>query len=166
MPVEFIGERERCIFDVQDATMPRACGTAGGVEQQRTHEQGITSGGGAEKVGLLAAQLLDTAGCEAAKAMRTRQDTQGSVGCIGVVEVQSDGEHLLEESGGWLNVGNAILRAPRTEASHLGPGTECQRQILVPRNQPIRIRGLVEVDGADGEGFSRQMSANEVEKPR
>lgn len=73
--------------------------------------------------------------------------------------MESDGEHLLEKIDGRLDVRNAILRAPRAEAGHLGAGAQRQRQILVPRNQPICVGRLVEVDGADRMNFAYSRSS-------
>ena len=62
MPVEVVGQRKRRILDVQDTTVPCAPGAAGGVEQQWTDEQSAASGHGAQKVGLLPAQLQNALG--------------------------------------------------------------------------------------------------------
>ena len=135
------------------------------MEQQGTHEQSIARGHGAEKAGMPAEQLPNASGGKATQAMRAGQDAQSTVGLIGVVKVEPDGQHLPEKFDGRLNVGNAILRAPRPEAWNLGAGAKSQRQILVPRNQPIRFGRLVEVDGADWKRFRWKMLANEIEKP-
>ena len=97
--------------------------------------------------------------------MRAGQYAQSTVGRVGVIEVKPNGKHLLEEFDGRLNVSNAILCAPRAEAGNLGAGAKRQRQILVPRNQPIRVGGFVEVDGAHWKRLGWQVRTNEVEKP-
>src|SRR5438552_3180924 len=97
--------------------------------------------------------------------MRARQDAQSTVGLIGVVEVEPHAEHLLEKCNGRLDVRNAVLCAPRTETGYLGSGANRQRQILVPRNQPIRVGRLVEVKGANWKRLRRKIQTNEVQGP-
>jgi len=96
--------------------------------------------------------------------MRAGQDAQGTIGIIGGIEVESNGEHLLEKLDRRLDVRNAVLDAPRAETGNLGAGAERQRQILMPRNQPIGIRGLVEVNGTNRKRLGRHMRTNEIEK--
>jgi len=55
------------------------------------------------------------------------------------IEVKPHGEHLLEQRHGRLDVRNTVLGASRPESGHFGNGAKRQRQILVPRNQPIRV---------------------------
>jgi hypothetical protein len=64
--------------------------------------------------------------------MRAGQNPQSSVGFIGVIEVQPNGEHLLEEFDGRLDVKNTPFGAPRAKARNLGTGANGQHQILVP----------------------------------
>jgi hypothetical protein len=54
--------------------------------------------------------------------MRAGQDTQSSIGRVSVIEVEPDGQHLLEKFNGRLNVRNPLLRAPRAETGHRGAG--------------------------------------------
>src|SRR5438093_9346239 len=79
--------------------------------------------------------------------------------------MQSGGEHLFEEVHGWLNVRDAVLDAPRSETRGISPGTKRQSEVLVPRNQPIGLRELVEVDSPDRTRIGWQVRANDVEKP-
>ena len=64
--------------------------------------------------------------------MRAGQDAQSAVRLVGVVKVEPNGEHLLEKFDGSLDVGNAVLCAPRAEAGHLRPSAKRQGQILMP----------------------------------
>lgn len=165
MPVEFVGQSERRILDMQDTTLPCACGPAGSVEQQRTHEQNVARGGSAKEVGLLAAYLLDATGRKPTQTMRTGKDAQSPIGLVGVVEVKPNAEHPLQEFDGWLNMRNAILHAPRAEAGNIDAVPKCQSQVLMPWNQPIRFGGFGEVNGANWKWFGRQVWADEIEKP-
>ena len=155
MPLESGREDESGVFNVQDASMPGAAGATGGVKQQRPHQQGVPCGGGTEKVWLLGAQFLDAFGRKSAKPMRARQDTQGTVAFVGIVEMKTNREHLLQQIDGRLNVGNTVLAAPRAEAGRLNASAKSQRQILMPGHQPVGFRRLVEVDGADGQRLGR-----------
>jgi len=73
--------------------------------------------------------------------------------------------HPFEEVDWRLNVRNAVLDAPRSESRRISPGTKCQGEVLVPRNQPIGFRALVEANGPDGTRVGGQVRANDVEKP-
>jgi hypothetical protein len=140
MPVESSWQRKRCIFDVQDASMAIACGSAGRMEQERAHQQSVPSRGDAKKVRVLTAKCLNLFGRKSAQAMRSGQDAQCTIRLVGVVEVKPDSEHLLEEFDWRLDVRNTILRAPRPKPRMLGANAKRQRQILMPRNQPVRAR--------------------------
>lgn len=84
------------IFNVQHAPVTRAVGATGGVQQERTHEHRVTREGGAEKIGLLEAQLLNAFRRKTSREMRPGQDAQRAVGFVGIVEMKTNGEHLLE----------------------------------------------------------------------
>lgn len=136
------------------------------MQEQRTHEQGITSLGCAEKLRRLGAPGLDLFLRQAAMAVRSGQHAKGAVGGIGMIQVQAQSEHLLEQGRGWLHVRNSLLHAPRTESWHLRLFSDREGEILVPRHQPIRVGGFVEVDGADRSGFPWQMGTEECQQPR
>lgn len=139
---------------------------AGGVEQQGAHEQGIAGGGDAENIGLPGSEFLDALGGEAAVPVRAGQHTERAVGIVGIIEMKAHGKHLLEQFDGRLDVGNAILGAPRPEAGQIDTGAKGERQVLMPRDQPVGFGRFVEVNGADGERFERKMRAHEIEKMR
>src|SRR2546425_9541585 len=80
--------------------------------------------------------------------------------------MEPDGEHLLKKFDGRLNVGHAVLDAPWAKAGDHDAGAKRQRQILVPRNQPVCVGRFVEVNGADGKRFGRKMRANQAQEPR
>ena len=98
--------------------------------------------------------------------MRTGQHTQSSVALISVVQMESNSEHSLEKFSRWLDVRNAVFCAPRAKSGHLGKSSKRQRQILVPRNQPIYFGRLVEVDSPNWKRLGLEMRANEIQKQR
>lgn len=123
------------------------------MEQERAHQQSVPSRDGAKKVRVFAAKCLNLLGRKSAPAMRPGQDAQGAIRFVGVVEVKPHGEHLLEEIDRRLDMRNTMLRAPLPEAGKLGAGAKGQRQILMPRNEPVRFRAFIEVDSANWKRF-------------
>lgn len=51
----------------------------------------------------------DLRGAESAVLMRAKDDAQGTVGCWGVVQMEAEGDHLLQYRDGWLDVDDAVF---------------------------------------------------------
>jgi len=97
--------------------------------------------------------------------MRAGQHAQCAVQFVGVVEMDPDGEHLLEKFDRGLDVGHAVLDAPWAKAGDFDAGAKRQRQVLVPRNQPIRAGRSIKLNGADRKRFRRKMRTNQAQQP-
>jgi len=64
--------------------------------------------------------------------------------------MNSEGDHLLQQADGWLDMMNAVLHAPRAVAFAFNLRFRADGEILMPRDGPVFRRGFVEKDGADG----------------
>ena len=95
--------------------------------------------------------------------MGAGQHAQGPVSLVGVIEVNADGQHLLEHRDGWLDVGDVLFHAPRAESGDVCAGAERDGEILMSGDEPVRIRGFVEVGRANGEWPGRKMRADHPE---
>ena len=73
-------------------------------------------------------------------------------------------EHLLQQLHRRLNVRNARLHTPWPKAGHIDPFPHCQRQILVPRHEPIRICRLVEVNRSHRSRHVAHVRTNQLEQ--
>ncbi|MDB6149647.1 MAG: hypothetical protein JWQ44_1095 [Chthoniobacter sp.] len=140
--------------------------SAGRMQQQRAHKQGVPRGRGAKDFRLLRTQLLNAIGCKSAQTMRSRQNSERTVGRVGVIEVKPDREHLLQQLHGRLHMRNPLLYGPRSEARHIRPSADGQSQILMPRDEPVCFRRLVKIDGANWSWFSGKMRTHETKESR
>lgn len=70
-----------------------------------------------------------------------------------VVEMQPDGEEAIEEPVRRAAVVLAVLDRPRAKAFVLDAIAYGDGGVLMPRDEPVRGRGLVEKDGTDGDGI-------------
>lgn len=80
--------------------------------------------------------------------MSAREDAQGAVVGSAVVEVETDGQHLLEDLHGGLDVDDALFFRPGPPALDVDALLDGQAQVLVPGDFPVTVRGLVKEDGA------------------
>jgi hypothetical protein len=80
--------------------------------------------------------------------------------------MQPNGEHLPEQFNGRLNVRHTIFYAPRSEAGHLYPRMDSERQILVPRSKPVRAGCFIEVSGPEDTRLIGQVRPDEGDKSR
>ena len=76
---------------------------------------------------------------------------QGAIEFITGIKMKSDRNHPLQDLCGWLNMKNARFRGPRPESLDILPRAHCDRDILMPRNLPIRLWDFVEEDATEGE---------------
>jgi hypothetical protein len=79
--------------------------------------------------------------------MRSGYYPERTVGRIAIIEMQPNGDHLRQQGHGRLHMGNPILHAPRTEARCLDLAGHSDRQILMPRHEPVGGGSLIEKDG-------------------
>ena len=78
--------------------------------------------------------------------MRTGDYPQGAVSLVGVIQVNPYREHPLEHRRRRLHVRYALLHGPSLEIRRLDPLADGDRQVLMPRHQPVRLGRLVEPD--------------------
>ena len=102
---------------------------AGGVQEQRAHEQGVAGPGGAQGVDTPGAQLGDPIGREAAEPVRAGEDPQRAVGLVGVVEVEPDRQHPPPQLDRGLDVRDAplVLHGPK-------PGTSARERTAMVKS--------------------------------
>src|SRR5688500_12293426 len=110
------------------------------MKEQRTHEQRIAGGSGAEDFPAFAPQRLNTLGGKPAETVCFWDYAQLGIGLIGIIQVNANRQHLLEQLDWRLDVRNGVFRAPWAEARMLDSFTKGERQILVPGNEPIGVR--------------------------
>lgn len=83
-----------------------------------------------------------------AKTVRARNDAETAPFLIRIVEVQADGDHLVQDGTWWLNVVNAVFPSPRPPSIHVESLVQRYGSILVPSHEPVPLRGFVEKERA------------------
>jgi hypothetical protein len=68
-----------------------------------------------------------------------------------VVEVDSNGQHVAEDTGWRTNMSDAGLYRPRPPTIGINSSLDGNKAILMPAYLPIQFRILVEEDSAYGE---------------
>src|SRR4051794_16919149 len=81
---------------------------------------------------------------QAADTVRTGKHSKRSVLGTAVVEMDACGEHTIENPNRRLHMAHALFFRPRREARGGTPLIDRDGHILVPRDFPIRLGGLVE----------------------
>ncbi len=119
VPSKDIRQGKARILQMKHATMMSTGGPAGSMKQQWPHQKRIAGRGHAEKLGLFSPEALDCLGRESTHAMGSSQHSKSPIRCVGVVEMKPYCQHPFEQLYGRLDVRNAFLDAPRTEARRL-----------------------------------------------
>jgi hypothetical protein len=70
--------------------------------------------------------------------------------------MESDGEHLLQDRDGRLDVNDAILGGPGPISRHIFLPFDRDGQVLMPDYLPVGVRRLVKQNGADGASIDPQ----------
>jgi len=122
------------------------------MEQERAHDQKVASAGGANMRLRVFGELGETVGRDAAESMGAGEDAQGSVLGGAVIEMESEGEHLIEQRGGWLNVDDAFFDRPAGEARDFSSFLDADAEVLMPGDAPVGVLVFVEKEAANGEG--------------
>lgn len=149
MPNERWCEVSRRVLDMNDTPMGGPRGGAGGMKEERTEGEDSAGSGETHRLGLLCTNPINRVGREAPKAMRAVNDPNGSVVDGTRIEMQPNGEHILEDIARWLHVRDAGLLSPWAVASHVNASLSRDRQILMPDHLPVRVGSFVEEQGAD-----------------
>src|SRR5438045_2454802 len=112
------------------------------------------------------AQLLNSFRGKPTESMSAWQHSQSAIGLVAIVEVQANRQHQFEEFDGRLNMGHSLFDAPWAETGNMNLGVARQRQVLMPRHQPIGIRGLVKINGSDWAWLKWQLRTNNAKESR
>lgn len=80
--------------------------------------------------------------------MAPEGDLHGSVGRIGIVEMNPDEKHAFQQRSRRLAMPDSRFPGPCAKARHVASFTDGDHPILVPRHAPVRPRRFVERDNA------------------
>lgn len=166
MPFQRGWQWETCEFNVQHPAASWAGGARGRMQQQRTHQQHVTSFGLTKNFLMSYTTALDRFCAQPAQSMRARKNSQSTVARIRVIQMQTHSEHLLQQLHWWLHMRHIFLHAPRSKSWHLGLFFESQRQILMPCDKPVGFRSFVKIDAAHWNGTERKMRADQFSQRR
>jgi len=61
-----------------------------------------------------------------------RNDPQGPIGFVAIIEMQTNGQHLLQEFYRWLDMRDSIFRAPGSKTGYVDASEKSEGQILMP----------------------------------
>lgn len=159
MPFQWFWQWKTRKFNVQHPAASCTGRTRGRMQQQWTHQQHVACFGLTKNLLMGFSAVLDRFRTQSAQAMRAGQDSQSSVVRVGIVKVQAHSEHLIQQLHRWLHMRHALLHTPWPESWHLGFFFESQRQVLMPRNEPVGLRAFVKIDAAYGNGSERKKRA-------
>lgn len=162
MPFQGLWQLETCILNVQHASPPRAEGTGGRMQQQWSHQQHITGFGLAQHLRMCFTAAPDIFRTQPSQPMRAGQYSQGTVACIGIIQVQPHGQHLLQQLHRWLYMRHTFLHTPGPKSSHLDLLFESKCQILVPCHKPVGFRTFVKVDAANRNGAKGKIRTHQI----
>lgn len=161
VPFHACRKRSRAVLEVKDPPPGTAHGLAGGMEEEGAHQQRIAGERRAQHLRGRFPNSRNLGGLESAVPMRAGNHPQRAIRGIAIVQVQAHGQHSGQPFPGCLNMRNPVLEAPRTETRCLHRPCHGEGHVLMPRDQPVRSRGLVEKDRSDGSGRWAQMRRNE-----
>jgi hypothetical protein len=104
-----------------------------------------------------------------AQPVRTRQHAKSSVYFATRIQMDANRQHRFQNRGRRLNVRHTALHRPRTVAVNIHPPAHRDRQILMPRYQPVGRRSRQAVNR--GNGFEQiadreQTSASSLRRTR
>lgn len=136
-------------------------GLGGGVQGEWAHEEDFAFFSEAGDVAVACDLLRERGGFENAGKMRPRRDSEGAVCGIAIVEMESDGEKLIEHGLRRSRVVDALFEGGEIETFGSYLFRERKHQILVPRDFPVGGGCFVEGDGLDGDGFGGEVAGGD-----
>src|SRR5258706_9963183 len=92
------------------------------------------------------------------------KDAQWAVRGTRFVQVDAEGDDLIESLGGRMCIKDSRLGGPWSPARNLPASSNRERRVLVPDNQPVSITGLVEQSCAEGKRSMPEERAGNLEK--
>lgn len=93
--------------------------------------------------------------------MGSGQNTQCPVRFIAIVQVDTNREDSLQDCRWWLDMTNAGFRRPRSVTWEVDSSGNTNRQILVPRNQPVCSGSLVKERASNWKADQPQVVSND-----
>ena len=111
-------------------------------------------------------QLGDLRVAENALSMGAWKHTQGSVENGRIVEMNAQRDHALQGRGRRMCIEDSALDGPRSPARHILAFAQWERGVLMPDDQPVRLRRLVEQGGTEGPGRLSQRRIGDLEQSR
>jgi predicted transcriptional regulator len=100
-----------------------------------------------------------------AKRVATIQDAERSVVGVGVIEMDSERDHLFQRARRCMSVYDARLDRPRSPGRMLGAPTKGQRGVLMPHHEPVGCPRLIEVRGAERLSRAAKDIASDRDQP-
>jgi len=131
------------------------------MEEEGAHQEGVSRLRDAEVCRKFPSKSLDFTLSESPTAMGHGKYLKGAVRGVRRIQMDSNGQHLLQDPGRRLNMGNSVFPAPGTESREFNVLADRNRDVLVPGDQPVRLGGFVKIQSADGSGFAGQMRSNQ-----
>src|SRR5215472_6278972 len=79
-----------------------------------------------------------------------RQNPQRPVFLRGIVQMEAQGQYLFKGTGRGVSINDALFYRPWSPAGRFAFFYKCKGRVLMPGDEPIRVRRLVEKGGAEG----------------
>ena len=98
--------------------------------------------------------------------MRARNNPEGPIPLVAIVEVNPHGKHRLEHGDGWLSVQHAGFDRPRTEAFCLDFLSNSDRGVLMKGHFPVGTGDFVEEHSAYWKAILTEYGFDEISDPR
>lgn len=110
----------------------------------RSHDDCVTGGDDAFDSAAGCSNPVDFRLLQYPKAMSARHDLQAAAVLIGGIDMQSDGQHMIQYRARRLDMTDTILYRPRSPASHRCFFVQRDDLVLVPGDEPVLFGGLIE----------------------
>jgi hypothetical protein len=136
------------------------------VKQQWPHHHGTATLHVAGNGCLMLFPILDLTRIQAAVFMCARKHTQRAVGLIGVVQMQTQSQHIFQHLDRRLHVMNARLDGPRTISFNVNSLSNSDREVLMPRYLPIRIAMFIEINTSNDASPTAENRSHKVSAGR
>lgn len=135
------------VLDVEHPPRLIGRGFRGGVNEERPHDENSAARDKAGHGLTLFRKGRDPRIPKYTKTMRSRDHSQRAVVRGGRIEMNAQRHDPVERFGRRLSMQDAGLDRPGTPASCLEPSFHRQRLVLMPGDEPVRSRGLLEERG-------------------
>ncbi|MCD6048647.1 MAG: hypothetical protein K0Q55_50 [Verrucomicrobia bacterium] len=151
-----VGQGTAGIFNVNDPTMRRRLSRRRSVQNQRPHRENISGSSATCHFSGLLAKCFYLFAVENASVVAFWNDSQRSIILTAVIQMESQRNHFVQDTGRWMHMRHSLLLRPATEAGNFCAFTHRDGGVLMPRNLPIRCCHFVKKQSAHGKRFSPQ----------